>query len=98
MPDLMMPEPAILDRELTDRIAWEGASLPREAGLLPIGPAAMAELEAVAEDLAAHPLPILALAGLSVLVVHLLFERMLKVLLPPGVVMPGVVMPGWLGA
>ena len=40
-----------------------------------------------------RPLPILALAGLSVLVVHLLFERTLKVLLPPG-----VVMPGWLGA
>lgn len=56
-----MPEPRILDRELNGGLAWIGSELSPQAGLLPIAPDAMAELESVAALLAANPLPILAL-------------------------------------
>jgi hypothetical protein len=45
----------------TSGLAWAGASLPRDAGLVPLDPAAAEELEAVAALLADNPLPILAL-------------------------------------
>lgn len=40
-----------------------------------------------------RPLRVLALAGISVLVIHLLFERTLKVLMPPGLLFPGGLAP-----
>jgi alpha-ketoglutarate-dependent taurine dioxygenase len=45
----------------TGGLAWAGASLPREAGLLPIDPVAAEELDAAAAFLADNPLPTLAL-------------------------------------
>ena len=47
--------------ELSGGLVWRGASLPAEAGLLTIPPAATEELAAVAALLAANPLPTLAL-------------------------------------
>ncbi len=51
----------VMQRELSGGLAWQGAALPADAGLLPIPPAALEELEAVAALLADNPLPILAL-------------------------------------
>lgn len=48
-------------REFSGGLAWIGAELPRDAGLLRIGPQAAEELEATAALLADDPLPILAL-------------------------------------
>ena len=62
MPDMPMPQnPPMPEAAFAGGLAWEGASLPRDAGLLPIPPEALAELDAVAALLAANPLPILAL-------------------------------------
>lgn len=46
---------------LTGGLVWTGADLPRDAGLLPLGPDALAELAAAASLLTDNPLPILAL-------------------------------------
>jgi alpha-ketoglutarate-dependent taurine dioxygenase len=45
----------------TGALAWTGASLKRDTGLVPLDPAAAEELEAAAALLADNPLPILAL-------------------------------------
>lgn len=54
-------QPAMPPGDFTGGLAWAGAELPPEAGLLSINDAAAAELAAVAAQLTANPLPILAL-------------------------------------
>ncbi len=54
-------QPAMPPGDFTGKLAWAGADLPEDAGLLPIGDDAAAELAAVATLLADNPLPILAL-------------------------------------
>jgi alpha-ketoglutarate-dependent taurine dioxygenase len=53
--------PEAAARDFTGGLAWAGAELPPTAGLLPIGAAALRELEAAAALLAGNPLPVLAL-------------------------------------
>jgi alpha-ketoglutarate-dependent taurine dioxygenase len=53
--------PETAARDFTGGLAWAGAELPPTAGLLPIGAAALRELEAAAALLAGNPLPVLAL-------------------------------------
>jgi alpha-ketoglutarate-dependent taurine dioxygenase len=56
-----LPQDHPMRRELAGGLAWAGPDLPRDAGLLPIPPAAAEELEAAAALLANNPLPIPAL-------------------------------------
>jgi alpha-ketoglutarate-dependent taurine dioxygenase len=51
----------VMQSELSGGLVWHGESLPRDAGLLAIPPAAREELEVVAALLADNPLPTLAL-------------------------------------
>jgi len=53
--------PALPAGALSGGLVWFGADLPPEAGLLPLGPEALDELDAVAALLADNPLPTLAL-------------------------------------
>ncbi len=51
----------MLNEPITDPIAWRGADLPERAGYLDVSAEAAAEMAALAEELAANPLPLEAL-------------------------------------
>lgn len=51
----------MLDQTITGPIAWQGADLPERAGYLDVSAEAAAEMTALAEELAANPLPLEAL-------------------------------------
>ena len=51
----------MLDQTITGPIAWRGADLPENAGHFAVSPKAAAEMEMLARELAANPLPLEAL-------------------------------------
>lgn len=51
----------MIEQEITGSIAWRASDLPQDQGNVKIGDAATAEIVALAEELAANPLPLEAL-------------------------------------
>lgn len=51
----------MIEQEITGPIAWRAEDLPANPGIVPVTAAALAEIRALADDLAANPLPLEAL-------------------------------------